>query len=1467
MTPTPRPNSPDPAPEPDWIRKRATRLFKFLKAYAELKQPRVGSLAAEEWSLALAELPQHAAIELLPAEGLRETGSTLLRVRRASVAPAPAPPVSLQGWLEEGWQDPTRPLRVLEPDEAAGAELDAWAARRARWAEEQAPAWQAQRIYDALFEMKGKLDREGERIELIAGNGRLRMQTAEQLLDYPILIQRVELVFHARVPEFEIRDADREPELNRAVLEQIPGIRGDLLRKLQTELEESAFHPLDRAETPGWLGEIIHQLTPGGELQSEPASADPGSAPALFDAPVLVLRRRSAGVPEAMERALQALSERQVPFGLQRILGVDKPAQHGAWSGPSAFDLEGALLSKPANEQQLDLVRQLETDGAVLVQGPPGTGKSHTIANLIGHLIATGQRVLVTSQTIKALRVLRGHVPPKLQPLCVSILGDDQEGRRQLEEAINHIQRGIKTPSDGELARAERELAERRAHLSRTILEGRRRLLAIRHLECTPIVFGGEELRPLDAARLVRERAEQDGWIPGPVASGVPCPLSEPELAELYATQASLSAGEELELGRALPLPGELPPAREFRALVELCTAAPALASEALFGAPAQLGSGEACAELAREIGLQLRVARQFQPWKREVVCAALGGPASQAGWQELVELIEESASTYRNSRKQLIDLEPELPAWDEHELERVLGALVQATRGSRSPGRLVLGLHPSWKRFVAEARVLGRSPRQSGEFLALQAAFELSRSRRRLARRWNAILVPLGLAPVDALDPRAEEACLPLASDVRQCLSWWKTAVEPLLERAAERKLSWPALRARIDRGTGALAELEHGLQSLELAQAALSERAQAERVLAARQRMDALEAYLAGFGGSAATVLRRAAAERSCEAWDGAHAQLAELYEKRPVFARRRALLAKLAGAAAAWAAQIVQRRGPHARPRAPGDGRQAWRWIQLDQELQARSGAEERALADELQGDAQRQLELTVELIDRRCWQALRARTGVRQQQALVGWADTMRKVGKGTGKRAPQLLAEAREQLRLARDAVPVWIMPLARVFETIDPLTSEFDVVIVDEASQADISALFAVFLGARVVIVGDHEQVSPEAVGQRADEVGRLIDLHLADIPNAVLYDGQTSIYDLARQSFPGQLRLVEHFRCVREIVEFSNRLSYNGEILPLRDAADALAPHLVEQRVPGVRDEGLLNPRESEEVASLIAAAIEQPEYAGKSFGVVSLLGDEQAMSINALLLRHLRASEIEDRKLLCGNAAHFQGDERDVMFATMVDSSAGAPLPRKAIDMFKKRYNVAASRARDQLWLVHSLDTAVDLKAGDLRLRLIQHVRDPGLRQPGELPRHPAAESRLEQDLVQRLAGAGYRLETQHEVGACRIDIVVEGSERRIALECDGEQFHGLEELAQDMNRQLILERLGWRFLRMRGSRFYRDPEAAMRWLTRQLDELGIQPLGPTPPASPKAARAAQLVERVRRRAAELRAGWLAG
>src|SRR5205085_7631835 len=125
-----------------------------------------------------------------------------------------------------------------------------------------------------------------------------------------------------------------------------------------------------------------------------------------------------------------------------------------------------------------------------------------------------------------------------------------------------------------------------------------------------------------------------------------------------------------------------------------------------------------------------------------------------------------------------------------------------------------------------------------------------------------------------------------------------------------------------------------------------------------------------------------------------------------------------------------------------------------------------------------------------------------------------------------------------------------------------------------------------------------HEQVSPSAVGQDLGVIQNLIYQYLRGIPNSDLYDGQISIYDLARQSFGGTTCLVEHFRCVPEIIQFSNMISYDGRIKPLRDASRVhLLPRTVSYRVSGSSRDGKVNRQEALATAARLASAIGRPE------------------------------------------------------------------------------------------------------------------------------------------------------------------------------------------------------------------------------------------------------------------------------
>ncbi len=176
---------------------------------------------------------------------------------------------------------------------------------------------------------------------------------------------------------------------------------------------------------------------------------------------------------------------------------------------------------------------------AVLAQGPPGTGKTHTIANLLGYLLAQGKTVLVTAHTTKALRVLRRQIDEALQPLCLSVLDSDAESQEQLSRAAQDIADRLSRLDAATLRREASILRDKRRKLLALAETLRRQLRDARFSEIDEIVLGGEGISPMEAAKRVKNDAEQDGWIASPLQSGVLCPLDDVEVRQLYSSQGN----------------------------------------------------------------------------------------------------------------------------------------------------------------------------------------------------------------------------------------------------------------------------------------------------------------------------------------------------------------------------------------------------------------------------------------------------------------------------------------------------------------------------------------------------------------------------------------------------------------------------------------------------------------------------------------------------------------------------------------------------------------------------------------------------------------------------------------------------------------------------------------------------------------------------------------------------------------
>jgi very-short-patch-repair endonuclease len=106
---------------------------------------------------------------------------------------------------------------------------------------------------------------------------------------------------------------------------------------------------------------------------------------------------------------------------------------------------------------------------------------------------------------------------------------------------------------------------------------------------------------------------------------------------------------------------------------------------------------------------------------------------------------------------------------------------------------------------------------------------------------------------------------------------------------------------------------------------------------------------------------------------------------------------------------------------------------------------------------------------------------------------------------------------------------------------------------------------------------------------------------------------------------------------------------------------------------------------------------------------------------------------------------------------------------------------------------------------------------------------------DSDFERDVFKRLNAIGYRVTPQVRVGAYSIDLVIDGTEdKRLAVELDGDRYHTPDRWADDLARQRVLERVGWRFWRCWGSSYALDPDACMDDLVSTLNDMGIERLG---------------------------------
>jgi hypothetical protein len=1334
---------------------RTMQVLRFLRDFDQVRNKPLRHIRQHISSLFCRECPVGSGCQLHLADFDVEDGdgtpggtlldAPLLTVHKQRLTQAPSPPAVLADWLDVDGRDPERPPvpkasrprsspdgRPAEPERFGDdpdrvKAFDRWVnGEWRRWAESEGPRRKVQALYERLYDLHLTLRRDTEDVELVWATGMLAWHVDGEEILHPLVLSRVDLLFDRDEGVLQVVPATSAPEFADHLFQGMTQRSFSQFDELAKEFRDRPIAPWDRPEVATLFTRVANVLTRGTVVDGP---VRPGPDPVIGREDLLLLRKRRVGYGRDIERWLQLLEDGlEPPAPVRHIVGeATGTAAGGDREGGASEDL---LFPLPANPEQEEIARRLARHAGVVVQGPPGTGKSHTIANLVSHLLAHGKTILITAQTERALRVLRDKVPESIRSLCVSVTGNDVGAQEELKTSVQIIIERTGGSRERERREAERvraELARVRSELAQLWAQA----AGATRAEAAEVTIAGQSWTPTRAGQHLREHESADGWLPDGVPFDRALRLSDAELDELMALLTRVSREDLADATRDLPDPQTLPPTPAFQARMEQAARLRAVVTAAgpIVGdwRIPSAGSHEALLGLldALRQGYERAVedlAAFRTPWLQQIRTDITRHPARRGEWQRLAGELSRRRAEVLDRRAAIAHRT--IAVTLSGSLQQQIGQ-VQALRahveGGGGFGLSFNLLRGGLKQTRAACEVDRAAPSTVEEIDAILAWLRIRQLRRELVNLVANEIEPLGGPSLRDRQEQAEHAVNDVLDPLTRLLGWHEQTWERLrrelcaigCELQPRGRPTAPAageppsivIEEDPDEITTAarLVDLLTGL-SARVGLAIHDEWAGAlhRQLEAGTERPRA--------SGLWSRLLDAARAEDG-RAWDELLCEVARLLEVQPEAQRLAGLLERLASVAPRWAAGLVDAAAERRPLPSVASVKSAWQWSQLEHWLRqhlARPSPED--LRRQIDARKSFEAELIARLVEHCTWAALDVPHA--ERQALAGWQQIIARIGKGTGKRVPLLKRQAQELMSQARRAVPVWIMPLGKVIENFGPDGPRFDVVIVDESSQADTFGLLALMRGERAVVVGDDNQISPAAVGQRLDIVDQLIAKHLGGTPNSGLYDGQQSLYDLATAAFGGVIRLREHFRCVPEIIGFSNVLSYQGEIRPLRDpTSTALVPPVLLHRVTGYRAPGShVNEKEARWIAALIATLCGHPLYKEATIGAISLLGGDQAR----LILEYVRAlvppEELDRRAFIAGDAYHFQGDEREVMFLSLVE----APGERRPAVLNRRpdqqRFNVAASRARDQMWIAYSVD-ASHFHPEDMRARLLTH------------------------------------------------------------------------------------------------------------------------------------------------------------
>jgi very-short-patch-repair endonuclease len=424
----------------------------------------------------------------------------------------------------------------------------------------------------------------------------------------------------------------------------------------------------------------------------------------------------------------------------------------------------------------------------------------------------------------------------------------------------------------------------------------------------------------------------------------------------------------------------------------------------------------------------------------------------------------------------------------------------------------------------------------------------------------------------------------------------------------------------------------------------------------------------------------------------------------------------------------------------------------------------------------------------------------------------------------------------------------YMMSPMSVAQYLEPGQVEFDVLIMDEASQIKPEdALGAIARAKQMVVVGDPNQLPPTSFFDRINDADE------EDITGA---EESESILDATLPMFKKR-RLRWHYRSQHEsLIAFSNHFFYNDDLVVFPSPHSDTSEFGIQRTF--ISDGVFANRRnmaEARTVSEAVRAHLLSHE--DESIGVVAM-NTKQREHIEAAIemlskdderfRNRLERDAASLEPLFVKNLENVQGDERDVILVSITygpQESGGRVAQRFGpinSDVGWRRLNVLFTRSKKRMHIFTSM-TSDDIVVGPGAKRGVTALRDflgfceTGILAKTNLFSDREPDSDFEIAVINLLSRRGYECVPQVGVAGYFIDIAVRDPNNPgrflMGIECDGASYHSAKSARdRDRLRQTILERLGWRIRRIWSTDWFNHPDAELQPILDELGRLAAEP-----------------------------------